>query len=64
MLFDVFLFGIAIVCTIVAALKGEMIAASIFFLALVLIYAFTTISDIVAIFEGSDEDEDDEEGYI
>lgn len=64
MLFDVFLFGIAIVCTIVAALKGEMIAASIFFLALVMIYSFTTISDIVAIFEGNDEDEDDEEGYI
>lgn len=62
MLFDVFLFGIAIVCTIVAALKGEMIAASIFFLALVLIYTFTTISDIVAIFES--DDEDDEEGCI
>ena len=63
MLFDVFLFGIAIVCTIAAALKGEMIAASIFFLALVLIYAFTTVSDIVAIFEGAT-DEDDEEGCI
>ncbi len=62
MLFDVFLFGIAIVCTIVAALKGELIAASIFFLALVLIYTFTTISDIVAIFESDDEDDDEEVG--
>ena len=59
MLFDVFLFGIAIVCTVVAALKGELIAASIFFLALVWIYTFTTISDIVAIFESDDEDDEE-----
>ena len=59
MLFDVFLFVFALVCSIAAAVKGEMIAASIFFLALVLIYAFTTVSDIVAIFEGSDEDDEE-----
>lgn len=57
MLFDIFLFVVAVILCIIMFFMHELVSGAIFFLAIVLVYVFTTVSDLVENFEDEEDDE-------